>query len=425
MPYQRNPDFQERTSVMNEELKRKIDTLRQEYDGLLNEVAMADVTRQLGDTATQITGLPGKIKEIRDAGYAYANYLENKVQTLDRQWADIRLQIEMAIHGELMNAQQEINELDSLWDQLEQALSANTPAAAPKPRTGGLSAILKAVQEQKEGQAAATGGMLAALQRAATAPGGTTASIGAMLNKTGISEARVKTLADQLDSAMDRVKSKLDAAKQRIRGLYGQIPSNVSQTYSQLRDIETYLERTQNATFEFNAAEDVYMVTKAEWKDGKDNPTGFLYITNQRLIMEQTEKKGGFLGFGGKKVESLLWAAPIGAVEKVDFEKKGMLGRIDLIHLRFGTGGPAAETTIELHEGGVSAKWFASKLQQAVSGEIEKERGLQRDQALVEAIADAPTICPICGATFDQEIKRGMTQLQCSYCSSIVRLGIT
>src|SRR5690606_6746931 len=112
---------------------------------------------------------------------------------------------------------------------------------------------------------------------------------------------------------MKRTKDKLSSAKERIRGLYGQVPANVSQTYSQLRDINKYIERTQNATFDFRAGEDVYMVIEAEWKKtgkDKDDPNGWLYITNQRIIMEQAEKQGGFLGFGGKKVEGLLWDAP-------------------------------------------------------------------------------------------------------------------
>ena len=168
------------------------------------------------------------------------------------------------------------------------------------------------------------------------------------------------------------------------------------------------LNALKGAGFDWLAGEDMYMVVEAEWKKTgkkKEDPDGFLYISNKRLIMEQDEKKGGFMGFGGKKESGLLWEAPIGSITDVDFEKKGMLGRIDLLHIKMGSGAPFGDVTIELHEGGVSAKWFASKLNQAVSGELEKERGMEsHDQAIVEAIADAPTMCPVCGANFDQEL---------------------
>lgn len=417
---------------MSEELQNKVSALRNEYDQLLNEVAMTDVTQALGDTATQIAGLPEKIKEIREAGYAYANYLEHKTETLDRQWNDIRNQIEQAIRRELIEAQNEADELDDLWDQLDAALNPTTPAVSKSSKGGGLAQMMRNAQQQAPSKPGAPGGMLANMKKAAVPQGGSmgaalsAASGKGALSASGINEGRVKSLIDQLDSAMDRTKRKIDSAKGRVRGLYGQVPSNVSQTLSQLQSIHTYLERSKNATFQFKAGEDVFIVVKAEWKnENQDNPDGMFYITNQRVLMEQAEKKGGFLGFGGKKVEGLLWEAPIGSLQKVDFEKKGLLGRIDLIHLQFGSGGPFAETTVELNEGGVSAKWFASKLKQAISGEIEKERGLQRDQALVEAIADAPTTCPVCGATFDQEITRGMTQLQCSYCGTVVRLAVS
>ena len=429
---------------MNEELSAKVDALRSQYEKLQDEVAMTDVSDTLGDIATKITGLPGQIQGIRNEGYAFANYLEHKSSTLDEQWGDIRNQIQQAIRTELMNAQNELEELDDLWDQLDAAVAGDSGEAPPSKKLSGISAMVKSAMDEKvENDAASaaggllgnlgkakgqskSGGLAGAVGAAAAKPKSGLAGMGAALGggASGGGEAKIETLASQLEGAMGRLEKSVDGAKERIRGLYGQVPSNVDQTTYQIREIQKYIERANNAKFDWNAGEDMYMVVKAEWKESgnkKDDPDGFFYISNQRILMEQDEKKGGFMGFGGKKAEGLLWEAPIGSIDDISFEKKGMLGRIDLIHIKFGSGGPFAEVTVEVKEG--DAKWFASKLKQAASGELEKERGLERDQAMVDAIADAPTTCPVCGATFDQQVVRGMTQLECSYCGSVVRLG--
>lgn len=441
---------------MNEATQQRIDAVRRKYDDLLKAVAMDDVTKELGDTATQITGLPGKIKEIRGAGYAYANYLEHKAETLDKQWIEVRDQIQRTIREELEKSQQDVVQLDSLWNQLDAAIAKveGREAASNPSAGGGLSAVFKAALDQKadDKPAASGGGLLGSLAKSAEAAkkpsglagaaaaalggsqaqeskpaGGFGSGLGSAMSQAAsqADEAKVEALVGQIETTIDRVTNALTAAKQRIRNLYGQVPANVSQTYSQIRDIEGYLEQAKRAGFSFLADEDLYMVVKAEWKKtgkGKDDPDGFLYITSRRLIMEQDEKKGGFMGMGGKKAEGLLWEAPVGSLAKITSEKKGMFGGIDLIHIQFGSGGPFGDTTVEV-KGGIDAKVFASKLQQVANGDIEKERGLARDQALVAAIADLPTTCPVCGATFNQEIVRGMSQLECAYCGSVVRIG--
>ena len=425
---------------MNEELQAKIESLRDQYDEILDAVAMTDVTDTLGETASTIAEIPGQVQGLRDRGYVYANYLEHKAETLNRQWGEVRSEIQIAIRRELLNAQEEVGELDDLWDQLDDAISGGSaePSASISPTKSGagLKQMMKAAVEAEDdggaaGAVAALGALGAAKGKKKSSNNDAANAFQAAMQKSkdagsaGVSDEDIEALADQVESAMERASKFLESAKERIEGLYGTVPSNVSQTVSQIREIEGYLNIADESNFDFLAAEDLFMAVKAEWKKTgkkKDDPDGYFYITNQRVLMDQSEKKGGFLGFGGKKEEGLLWEAPVGALINVDYEKKGMLGGIDLIHLSFNADGPFADTTIEV-KGGVHAKMFAAKLEQAISGEIEKERGVERDQAVVEAIADAPTTCSVCGATFGQEITRGMTQLECEYCGSIVRLS--
>ena len=60
------------------------------------------------------------------------------------------------------------------------------------------------------------------------------------------------------------------------------------------------------------------------------------------------------------------------------------------------------------------------------SGPLPEEpywRGLALDDQLVEAVTNAPTVCGVCGATFDQRITSGMNQMKCDYCGSVTRIG--
>ncbi len=407
--------------AMNEELQERIEKLRDQYDDLLDDLSMSDVSGELSRVAATIAGIPGKVQAIRDQGYAYANYLENKAETLNTQWASVQHEVRAGIRREFFNAQNEMRQLEGLWDELDDMAAGGSGSISPARSGKSLQSMLAEAAAEED-----DGGMFGKLQTMKAEKGAGKSSLKSALSAAMGSDAAIESLVDRLDHEMDQAEDFVRRAKDRIKKLYGNVPNNAAQTLKQIADIEGYLERAAQANFEFLAAEDVYMVVKAEWKDTgkkKDDPDGYFYVTSNRILMEQSEKKGGFLGFGGKKEEGLLWETAVGTLDNVSFEKKGMLGGIDLIHLQFGSGGPFTETTIEV-KGGVDAKWFASRLKQAATGEIEKERGLERDQATVEAIADAPTMCPVCGASFAEEIVRGQTTLTCEYCGSAVRLDV-
>jgi hypothetical protein len=423
---------------MSTDQTTKVAELRTKLEALQKLVAMDDVTRQLGDFATTIAGLPNKIKQIRDKGYVYASFLEQKAAALDEQWAAVRENVSQTIQHELERAQGEVEEIDELWEKLDGALaqsgqassgaaaslgskmqSAIQAAAQQAPSSGAAGKFAAAATGAKSGGAGA-GGALSNL--GAAKPSAARVTKGALAGAAASPDA----LISQLDGAMSRLTTEVESAKRRIEGLYGEIPNNVNQTISQVDQINRYLERASEASFPFLAGEVIYMVAEAEWKKGKDkdeNPDGLFYITNQRFIMEQKEKVGKKLGmFGGKEVQGIVWESPVGSVTDVAFEKKGMFGGIDLVTFKFGAGGPFGETTLEVKDG-LHAQWFSGKLKQAASGEIESERVGASKTLTMEAVADAPTMCPSCGATFTEPIVRGMTQIKCTYCGTVVRLG--
>lgn len=333
--------------------------LRETYEEVRDSISMDDVTRKLGDVATQIAGLSGEIAAIRERGYVFAAYLERKADVLKTQWDDVREKVEESIKSELADVQDRFDQVRDTWSRLESQMT-------------------------EKGQ---------------------------------------ELLGGRVATTLDEVSSAVAAARRRIEGLYGEVPSNVSQTQSQLRLITKYLDLADQSTVKWGPTEALYMVHEGEWVQtgkGKKDPDGFIYLTDQRFIFEQNEKVGGRLGFGGEKVQEVLFTVPVGAISEVRPEDKGVFGGKDLIHLSMSSG-DYAETTFEVKSGGIDSDWYAGQLNRVISGEIEKERAIQVDEEVAEALQNAPTACTTCGATLPS-ITRGMTEIECEYCGTKMRI---
>ncbi len=227
-------------------------------------------------------------------------------------------------------------------------------------------------------------------------------------------------LLTQIERAISSLSEEIKAAQKRIEAMYGDVPGNVSQTQQQIRQIQQYLKLAQEAHVSWKPAERLFSAIEAKWlKGNKDTPEGILYLTDQRLIFEQKEKVGGRFGFGGEMVQQELWAVPVGAVSEIRPEDKGVFGGKDLVHLTLRSG-DYAELSLEI-KGGIDSKAYAHQLNRVLSGDIENERAVPVDEAQAEAIRQAPTICPTCGATLPA-LLRGMTELTCTYCGTTVRI---
>ncbi len=339
--------------------EQKLAGLRRQYEEVRKNISMEDVTHTLGDVATEIAGLPGEIARVRGRGYAFAGYLEQKAEVLKTQWDEVRTQVEAAIKTEIADVQGRFDQVRDTWSKLE----------------------------------------------------------------TQMTEKGQELLGGRVETALDEVASVVDAARGRIEGLYGDVPNNVSQTKNQLRLITNYLDLMDQATVKWGPSEAIYMVHEGEWQQtGKDkqDPDGLIYVTDQRFIFERKEKVGGRLGFGGEKVQEVVFEVPVGAIAEVRSEDKGIFGGKDLIHLKMSTG-DYAETTFEVKSGGIDSKWYAGQLNRVITGEIEKERALKVNEKIVEAVQSAPTTCTTCGATLPS-ITRGMTEITCAYCGTKMRV---
>jgi hypothetical protein len=227
------------------------------------------------------------------------------------------------------------------------------------------------------------------------------------------------------EAAIAALEQKVDAAQASTRAAYATLQENVSQTEAQIAQIEWLLEEVDEASFPLYPAEDPVAACKAQlMENNKEGPKGVLHLTDERLIFEQKEKvatkKVLFIATEKEKVQKLVFEVPIGQVEEATVSQKGFLGRKEILELLFKPEADLDSVLLRVH--GVDSEDWAGLIGRVKSGEITKERTHPKDEEALETVRATPTRCPTCGAALDVEIVRGMREITCEYCGSVVRL---
>jgi len=339
------------------ELESAISEAESKFKELISKVKLSDLASDISQLGNDVTELPSAIEAVRDRGYAYRSYLEYKVDVLEEQWKDM---------DEDLNEWVE-NESEELEDELEQ--------------------VEKLVER---------------------------------LTEAGIT-TRAQRLLGRTQSAIEVLEEKIEAAEEHIEDQYETIQREVDNTKRQLNEINWIMDMKEEASFDFGAAEEVFLVAKAEWDDGKDKPDGLIFLTSQRLVFEQKEKTGKRFGmFGGKETQDVLWETPIDTVEDAMASNKGLLGGKDMVTLKLGSGAPYAEIVVEV-KGGVASKFWAKQIKRMATGNAEDERAIEPDPEMVERLKNAPTDCHVCGGKLPK-IVEGQSEVECQYCGATIRI---
>lgn len=223
-----------------------------------------------------------------------------------------------------------------------------------------------------------------------------------------------------LESTLNTIQTKVDAAENRVNGLCQAVEQEISTTQTQLNEIKWFLEQKEEASFAFNPTEALFLAAKAEWTDGKDKPDGILFLTDQRLVFEQKEKTGGGLFRRGEMTQEVEWEFPLTAINDVKPENKGLFGGKDMLNFVLGAGAPFGKLTVEV-KGGVDCKFWARQIQRMMSGDTKDERAIEPDPELIEKLRTAPTACHVCGGTLPSIIA-GQTEVTCAYCGAVIRI---
>ena len=186
---------------------------------------------------------------------------------------------------------------------------------------------------------------------------------------SGAASSALSSLQNQINSAMNNIYS----AERSIEQAYDDIESKTSQLNSRLTRIMWALTQLDEASFELNSNEDLYMAIGARWdQEGKDDPEGVLYLTNQRLLFEQKEKiatkKILFVTTASEQVQKLLLDYKLSDVKSVKAHNKGLFSHQDFIDVTF------PDQTVPFHINGQDSEDWARWIKDAKSGKIKEDR---------------------------------------------------
>lgn len=386
---------------MSEELKARYDALREQINGLREQVKFEEMRDTVADLSEQISEtLPTALEAVRQRGYKYRGHIDSGLETLTEDFLTLRTEVEHALRD---NAEAVMSRVSAVRGQLKHAAasldSADTDAQAEvdaaedaqaaestrrlslrsqreaeedesgEPETNSrLSDRFKATRARVEAESAdRKPARRLSLRReddeVEATPDAPSAEPEALLAQV---EGVVSHLAEQVKSFIDETVSELKALEEQARTYVAQL-NLVSWSLDQLDDSELTL----------NADEALVLAAKAEWVEtgkAKDDPDGILYLTDSRLVFEQKEKVGKRMGmFGGKEVQGVVWEFPVGLVESMQAENKGMLGGKDMLHLRLGAGAPHPQITLEVKGGADNDAWLA-EIDAVKSGAIRDTR---------------------------------------------------
>jgi septal ring factor EnvC (AmiA/AmiB activator) len=178
----------------------------------------------------------------------------------------------------------------------------------------------------------------------------------------------VRNLEGQIRDSLGSVRN----AEYGIEKIYSDIRSQVSRLNMSLTQIHWMLNEFSEASIEMDHNENLYMAVKARLDEGnKDDPEGILFLTNERLILEQKEKvatkKILFVTTASELVQQVLFAAKLDKVEEPKAQKKGLFGNQDFMVL------DVDGSSKILHIDGQDSEDWIQMIRKAKSGEIASE----------------------------------------------------
>lgn len=353
------------TQSPQDQVNSQLNNIRWSLEKLQKQVKLSSVRDRVEDLDTKLKGLSQRILALRNRGYPFERVLESKANDLLKKWIPLRQSIQLQINQQ----------------------------------TSALEAALRPLE----------------------------AKLGQAVNATR-SPALAMPILKTLEAELDNLEDKASAAESTINGMYDQLETESNQTFTYLTRLEWSFTALEQASFKLMPTEALVMAVKAVWtRDGREDdqdPEGILYLTDQRLLFEQKQevatKKVLFITTERKMVQQLMAEIPVVLVQEIQATKQGVFKNEDHLDIRFASGAPYQQT--HFHLDGQNCNDWKALINRVVTGEFTKDRAVAVDQAEVEKVKNAPTICPNCGGTIRQVILRGQESIICEYCGGVIRL---
>ncbi len=196
------------------------------------------------------------------------------------------------------------------------------------------------------------------------------------LNMSLGSQAQALNAIGNLRNEISRAASYLNDVERSITGAYADVQTLASQMVTRLNGIHWALTQQDEASFEFEKDENLYLAVKARWdKEGNEDPEGILFLTSKRLLFERKEKvatkKILFVTMAKELVQELVINAPLAAIKDTKAHNKGLFGHQDFLDVTFTD---SKLGSIPFHLDGQPSEGWARAIKDAQSGKIEQER---------------------------------------------------
>jgi predicted nucleic acid-binding Zn-ribbon protein len=193
---------------------------------------------------------------------------------------------------------------------------------------------------------------------------------------SSIASTSASGMVSDIQRDVDRALSNIDSAERKIEAIYTDIEGQVRELNSRLTTIHWALDQASEASFDFQDNEDLVMAVKARWdQEGKDDPEGILFLTNQNLIFERKEKvatkKVLFVTTASELVQEAMIHSSLAEINEVKGRNKGVFGHQDFIDVTF-TDKQLGKVPFHI-DGQDSDKWMRL-INDAKSGKIEEDR---------------------------------------------------
>lgn len=270
--------------------------------------------------------------------------------------------------------------------------------------------------------------VLAAIERETEALRGRTADAELRFNNALSGAALLETAPTalaQAEQAVESLETAARAADDAIDGMFDTLSDAVGALTRQMKSTLEQLNQAAQSRVAWQAGESLVRAVKAKWdRDGKDDPNGWLYLSDRRLIFERDEdiatKKTLFIVTEKKRVQEVMLEESAERLNDLEPSKRGLLGHEDHLDARFGVG--ARFPSVHFHIDGQDCKEWQLTLRRLKSGELEANRAVPVSEAEKARIANAPKKCPSCNAPFEDPILRGQTRITCGYCGTATQL---
>ena len=196
--------------------------------------------------------------------------------------------------------------------------------------------------------------------------------LNAMVNNPNAVRSMIPQTRTMVTSILDSV----GKAESNIHQIYSDLQDSTSTLTTRLNQIQAAYKQLEEACFKLRTGEDLVMAVPARWdKDGKDDPEGVAYLTDQRLIFEQKQKvatkKVLFVTVAAELVQQVLIDQPKATIQSVKPQNRGLLGHEDFIDVQFND---PRLGLVMIHLKGQPSKQWAAWVEKVCNGTIESER---------------------------------------------------